>query len=218
MSDDTMAPPEPGAGPDPDADADVAVARRGGRIAPVVATLVAVVMIGLLVVLVGAEPGESNEGTSPLIGRPAPEAVGELDDGRPFDLSRRRGSWVVLNFFASNCVPCIREHPELIEFVDQQRELGSEGAEFYSVVFGDTRSRVEAFFEERGGDWPVIYSDGDVLPVAFGVNLVPETWIVDPQGIVCARFISEVTAASLNVTLQQLRERGGAGCVEIVGA
>ncbi|MEM9041294.1 MAG: TlpA disulfide reductase family protein, partial [Actinomycetota bacterium] len=140
MSDDTIAPPDPGAEPD----ADGAVARRGGRIAPVVATLVAVVMIGLLVVLVGAEPGESNEGTSPLIGRPAPEAVGELDDGRPFDLSRRRGSWVVLNFFASNCIPCIREHPELIEFVDQQRDLGSEGAEFYSVVFGDTRSRVEA--------------------------------------------------------------------------
>ena len=52
---------------------------------------------------------------SPLIGRPAPEATGTLDDGTSFDLSRRKGSWVVLNFFDPTCVPCIQEHPELVD-------------------------------------------------------------------------------------------------------
>ena len=177
------------------------------RIAPVVVGVLAVVMVGLFVVLIGADPDEAATAESPLIGRPAPEAVGELDDGRPFDLSRRKGSWVVLNFFTSDCRPCIAEHPELITFVDQQRALGANGAEFYSVVVADSRERVEAFFAERGGDWPVIYpADGSTMDVAFGVSMVPETWVIDPNGFVRARIISETSAEQLGLVLRQLRE------------
>ena len=181
-----------------------------GRLAPWIALAVAVAMIGLVVLLVNANPDDgAPSADTPLLNQPAPEAVGELDDGTPFDLSRRKGSWVVLNFFQSDCVPCIQEHPELVEFVDQQRSLGPDGAEFYSIVFGDSRPRVERFFEERGGDWPVVYSEGDSIPSAFGVSLVPETWIVDPQGVVRDRLISKVTADELSVLLQQWREALG---------
>ncbi len=184
-----------------------AVDRSRGRLAPWIALVVALALIGLVVLLVNAG-GDKLAATpdTPLMNRPAPEAVGVLGDGTPFDLSRRKGSWVVLNFFQSDCVPCIQEHPELIEFVDQQRALGPEGAEFYSIVFGDSQERVEEFFAERGGDWPAVYSDGDAIPAAFGVALVPETWIIDPQGVVRFRAINRVTADSLSVTLQQLRE------------
>jgi cytochrome c biogenesis protein CcmG/thiol:disulfide interchange protein DsbE len=187
-------------------EAEVGTSRRNGVLAPFVALGVAVVMIGLVVLLIGADPNGSGvqDANTPLMDNPAPEAVGELGDGTPFDLSRRKGSWVVLNFFQSDCVPCIREHPELIKFVDQQRAL-DQGTEFYSVVFGDTKDRVERFFEERGGDWPVVFSDGDGMPASFGVNLVPETWIVDPQGIVRFRAISEVSADTLSAILQQLQ-------------
>ncbi|MFN3255729.1 MAG: TlpA family protein disulfide reductase [Ilumatobacter sp.] len=179
---------------------------RSSRLAPFIALGVAVVMIGLIVLLIGAEPDDGTVAESPLIGRPAPEATGTLDDGRFFDLSRRKGSFVVLNFFRSDCVPCIQEHPDLIEFVEQQRQLGSDGAEFYSVVNGDTPERVERFFAERGGDWPIIYSEADEFSVAFGVAAVPETWIIDPDGIVRERFVSKVTAEFLSITLQQYRE------------
>jgi cytochrome c biogenesis protein CcmG/thiol:disulfide interchange protein DsbE len=174
-------------------------------LAPFVALGVAIVMIGLVVLLIGAEPNDGNKtANTPLMDNPAPEAVGELGDGTPFDLSRRKGSWVVLNFFQSDCIPCRREHPELIEFVDQQRAL-DQGTEFYSVVFGDTKERVDRFFEERGGDWPVVFSAGDGMPASFGVNLVPETWIIDPQGVVRFRAITEVTADTLSAVLQQLQ-------------
>ncbi|MEP1125917.1 MAG: redoxin domain-containing protein [Ilumatobacter sp.] len=181
--------------------------RSGGRLAPFIALGIAVALIGLVVLFIGADPdAPAPQGASPLLGKPAPEAVGELDDGTPFDLSRRKGSWVVLNFFQSSCIPCIAEHPELVEFVDQQAGLGAQGAEFYSVVTGDTRANVEAFFEREGGDWPAIYSDGDQITVAFGVAQVPETWIIDPRGVVQARFQGEVTAEVLSVTIQQIRE------------
>ena len=176
------------------------------RIAPWVALAVAVVLVGQIVVLATAGGDDDNTADSHLLGRPAPEATGTLDDGTPFDLARRKGSWVVLNFFTADCVPCIQEHPELVEFAEEQAALGNDGAEFYSVVVNDTVEDVEEFFEENGGDWPKIYSEHGEFPVAFGVSAVPETWIVDPNGIVRVRIISKVTSEDLNVTLQQLRE------------
>ena len=180
--------------------------RRPRAVAPWIALVVAVVLTGMFVVLVGASPNDGGVTTSsPLLGRPAPEAVGTLLDDTKFDLSQRKGSWVVLNFFRADCVPCIQEHPDLVEFVAQQEALGPDGAEFYSVVVNDTREDVEEFFATRGGDWPVVF-EHEQIDVAFGVSLVPETWIVDPSGIVQVRIISRVSIENLNVTMQQLRE------------
>jgi len=176
------------------------------RVAPWIALAVAIVLAGLFAVLLTATGDDRDSADSPLLGRPAPEAVGTYADGSTFDLARRKGSWVVLNFFTADCVPCMQEHPELVEFADRQAELGPAGAELYSIVVNDTPADVDAFFAERGGDWPVIYSDLGEIPVSFGVSAVPETWIIDPAGVVRVRFISKITAENLEVTLQQLRE------------
>lgn len=181
---------------------------RSRRLAPLVVGAIAVVMVGMLVVLAGASPDSGGASAdSPLIGRPAPEATGTLSDGTSFDLSRRKGSWVVLNFFDPTCVPCKREHPELVTFSNDQATLGIDGAELYSVITRGQRSEIEEFFDTNGGDWPAIYSDNDEFPVAFGVAQVPETWIIDPSGVVQLRLISEVTAEQLNSILRQFREQ-----------
>ncbi len=179
--------------------------RRHGRVAPLVVGAIAVVMVGLLWIIARADTDRQATAATPLIGQVAPASVGRLDDGRPFELSRRKGSWVVVNFFTHNCVPCIREHPELIEFVEQQRALGPDGAEFYTIVRDSTQEQVDAFFAERGGDWTVVYDTDYEFVNDFGVALVPETWIIDPNGIVRQRIISEVTAAGLGQLLQQYR-------------
>ena len=176
------------------------------RIAPFVVLGIGLLVAGLVVVLASADPARNREVSSPLIDRPAPEAVGELADGSPFDLARRKGSWVVLNFFTSTCVPCQREHPDLIEFVEQQRSLGLDGAEFYTIVVDDDRQAVEEFFAAEGGDWPVVYDSTGRFAVAFGVAQVPETWIIDPSGIVRTRIVSQVTADFLGQQLQRIRE------------
>jgi cytochrome c biogenesis protein CcmG/thiol:disulfide interchange protein DsbE len=176
------------------------------RIAPLVVAAIAVVMAGLFVVLLTANPSNNETAASPLLGNPAPAVSGVYGDGSSFELSRRKGSWVVLNFFTHDCVPCIREHPELIAFVDQQRTLGVDGAEFYSVVRDSTRDEVDDFFAERGGDWPIVFDDRYEFVNGFGVALVPETWIIDPNGFVRRRFISEVTAEGLSTMLQAMRE------------
>jgi cytochrome c biogenesis protein CcmG/thiol:disulfide interchange protein DsbE len=187
---------------------DAAPRSRTRRLAPLVVGVVAVVMVGLIVVLAGASPDDGGTtADSPLIGRPAPEATGTLDDGTSFDLSRRKGSWVVLNFFDPTCVPCIREHPELVTFSEDQATLGNDGAELYSVITRGEQDEIEAFFADNGGGWPAIYSEADEFPVAFGVAQVPETWIIDPSGVVQLRLISTVTAEQLNSILRQYREQ-----------
>jgi cytochrome c biogenesis protein CcmG/thiol:disulfide interchange protein DsbE len=178
---------------------------RPRRVAPLIAAGVAIVLIALFVVLLSADKNPTESAASNLIGELAPDATGELADGTPFDLSRRKGSWVVLNFFTHNCVPCIREHPELVEFVDQQRALGTTGAELYTIVRDSTREQVDEFFAERGGDWPIVYDPDYEFSNGFGVTLVPETWIIDPNGFVRARFISEVTAEGLGSLLNDMR-------------
>jgi len=179
---------------------------RRRRVAPLVVGAVTVALVALFVVLLTADNAQDQTADSPLLGKVAPDVSAEYEDGSSFVLSHRKGSWVVLNFFTHDCVPCIREHPDLVDFVDQQRALGSEGAEFYSVVRDSTRDEVDDFFAERGGDWPIVYDVDYEFVNGFGVPLVPETWIIDPNGVVRARFIAEVTAEGLGGALQSIRE------------
>jgi cytochrome c biogenesis protein CcmG/thiol:disulfide interchange protein DsbE len=192
--------------PDPTGDPDDGQPSRRRRIAPLVAGAVAIALVGLFVVLLTADNAQDETADSPLLGKVAPDVSAEYEDGSAFVLSHRKGSWVVLNFFTHDCVPCIREHPELVDFVEQQQALGSEGAEFYSVVRDSSRDEVDEFFAERGGDWPIVYDVDYEFVNGFGVPLVPETWIIDPNGVVRARFISEVTADGLSAALQTIRE------------
>ncbi len=179
---------------------------RSRRVAPWIAGGVAVVLAALIGVLAINRGAGGDSADSPLLGQPAPTVRGTLAEGGQFDLSRRKGSWVVLNFFSHDCVPCIVEHPELIEFVDTQRALGTQGAEFYTVVQESSREEVEQFFAERGGDWPIVFDDEFEFQVEFGVAQVPETWVLDPNGTVRARYIATVDAASLSRDLQAMRE------------
>ena len=185
--------------------------KRRFPVAPIVAGVVAIVMVLVFVVLAGSDPVTDDKADTPLLDRPAPTVVGETIDGASFDLARRRGSWVVLNFFQSDCQPCKSEHEQLVQFAGQQAALGSSGAELYTIATPpDTDEAVRDFFTTYGGgDWPVVRDyDGSAM-VAFGVSKVPETWIIDPDGIVRGRFISEISASGLSQALSQLQASYG---------
>ena len=198
-------------GPTDDDSNDDGSGRR--RIAPFIALAVAVVIGALFVVLAGSGPATNDTINSALIGQAAPGATGVTLDEQPFDLSRRKGSWVVLNFFDPACVPCVEEHPQLVAFQQQQAAL-ADGAELYTIINrsvgggnGSDDDDVAAFFAERGGDWPVVRDPNGAISVAFGVSQVPETWIVDPVGIVRVRFAGKIEAEGLGTLLQQMREQ-----------
>lgn len=179
------------------------------RTAPTIAVVAAVVVAGLLVVLARGGSKEASIGVvaSHLTDRAAPSLRTTTFDGTRFDLSRRKGSWVVLNFFNSSCIPCKVEHPELVAFDAQQRALGPDGAELYTVVQqDDDLTRVGSFFDERGGDWPILLDEAGRVFVSFGVAQVPETFVIDPDGVVRIRWAGQIDAATLARLVQQQRD------------
>ncbi len=163
------------------------------------------VAMAMFVVLLLRTDGDAGVGArSPLLGQPAPAVITTTIDDRSFDLTRRKGSWVVFNFFNSTCVPCIAEHPALLSFVEKEAAR-SDGVEMYTVVNDDADDAVRAFFAANEGDWPKLRDSDGAIAVAFGVAKVPETWIIDPNGFVRLRIMGSVVEGVLEEQMASLR-------------
>ena len=172
-----------------------------------IGTVVAAIIIAAFVVMLLVVDGDSDVGArSPLLGKPAPAVVTTTIDGESFDLARRKGSWVVLNFFNSTCVPCIAEHPSLVRFVEGEASR-SDSAEFYTVINDDSDEAIRDFFAANRGAWPKLRDTDGAIAVAFGVAKVPETWIIDPNGFVRLRILGAVSDGVLEAQLADLRAR-----------
>ncbi len=156
---------------------------------------IAVAAVFLLVLLATRPSASEREDHSELIGQLAPIIEGPTIDGGWFDIDDHRGRWVVVNFFSTTCVPCIREHPELVAFQEFHEPLGD--ATIVSVTFDDQASNVVEFFEENGGEWPVLVEDTGSIAVQYGVTGVPESFLVSPTGVVAERITGQITAAFL---------------------
>ena len=181
--------------------ADVEQQDGGPRTALVAASVVAVLVALLVGVLATRTPSTERVTESPLIGRLAPAIVGSTLDGESFDLSELRGRWVVVNFFATWCIPCIEEHPELVAFDEDHSAKGD--ASVVSVLFDDEADKAREEFDKRGGDWPVVIDDEGAVGVAYGVARVPESFLVAPDGTVVQRLVGGVTRAQLDSLLEQ---------------
>jgi cytochrome c biogenesis protein CcmG/thiol:disulfide interchange protein DsbE len=171
---------------------------RRGHSARWAAIAVGVVVAAFVVILATRPQASDVVAPSPLVDRPAPEVEGPGLGGETVRLSDLRGRWVVVNFFATWCVPCLREHPELVRFSDRHPP---EDVQVLAVVYDDQPEDVARFFRERGGEWPVVDDVG--AKVDFGVRGVPESFLVDPDGIVRTRLVGGVTADGLDGLLRQ---------------
>ncbi len=162
-----------------------------GRTALVTSAVLGVLLVGLVVILATREPATTRVAKSRLLGREAPAIVGDsVVGGDRFDIADARGRFVLVNFFAAWCGPCVEEHDDLVRFANTHAV--ADDARVVSVVFNDTPSNVERFFDERGGDWPVL-TDGDgSIAVAYGVTGVPESYLVAPDGRVVLKLLGGV--------------------------
>ena len=194
------------AGDDPAVELDdVVAAGAAPRTARIVAGVVGVVLVAFVVLL--ATRSSDDPVDREIVGRAAPEVVGTTSTGEEISSADWRGDWVLVNFFATWCVPCIQEHPELIE-LDERHDDGS--LRIVSVAFDDSPDEVAAFFEERGGDWPVLTEGTGSIALDYGVRAVPESYLVAPNGQVVAVFISGVTADQVDDTIERFAAPEGA--------
>ena len=187
-------------------DAGVPTTRRRGT--QLVAIAVGAVLVALLWVLVSASPNPSENADSPLLGQPAPAIETTTLDNQQFNLARRKGSWVILNFFNSTCVPCINEHPLLLAFV-RTEAIAQNPAELYTVVNDDSDDSVAVFFQKNGGNWPKLRDTNGSIAISFGIAKVPETWIIDPNGYVRLRIVGQLSNGLLEEQLFALKASFG---------
>ncbi len=160
------------------------------------AVLLVLVVVG--VVLATRTPQEAAVVSSPLLGRTAPSFAGsDLRTGAPVSLASLRGHYVVVNFFASWCVPCQQEAPRLALFHYQQTHRTG-GADMVSIVFHDADVSAKQFLLQHGEIWPAIDDPGGAIATRYGVTGPPSTFVIDPAGRVTAALLGPVTEKELD--------------------
>jgi cytochrome c biogenesis protein CcmG/thiol:disulfide interchange protein DsbE len=141
---------------------------------------------------------------SPLIDKPAPPfQLARLDDPqrmvRPEDL---RGQAWVLNVWASWCVACLDEHPLLVEFA----RAGV--APIYGLNYKDRPEAASAWLAKHGNPYAVSIVDPDGrVGIDYGVYGVPETFVIDRQGVIRFKHIGPVTPRVLDEQIVPLLRR-----------
>jgi cytochrome c biogenesis protein CcmG/thiol:disulfide interchange protein DsbE len=179
---------------------------RGRHTARWVGVVVLVVAAGLIAVLATRPSATTVEAQSPLVGKMAPPVGGVTVAGTHFELPRAPGHYVVVNFFASWCVPCQLEGPELVTFEFQHRSSSSPSV--VSVVFQDTTSSALAYQRKIGVTWPTMADPNNAIALAYGVREDPTSFLIAPDGRVVASIVGGVTAKGLNALVARSEARG----------
>ncbi|MDQ3881356.1 MAG: redoxin family protein [Chloroflexota bacterium] len=145
---------------------------------------------------------------SPLIGRSAPEFALTAIDGRRIALAELRGTPVLVNFWASWCVPaCVQEHAVLLAAAERH----SSDLQIVGVLYDDRVEDARTFLARHGdGGWPNLVDRDGALAIEFGVTGPPESYLIDGEGIVRWKQFGPVTAELLDEQLARLDGATGA--------
>lgn len=172
-----------------------------------------VVLAVVLASRFGVDPGLVD---SPLIGRPAPGFDLEyLDGSGSLSLDQLRGDIVVVNFFASWCLECRKEHADLVAVSDS---FADAGVTFVQIGYQEPVEASLSYLEEAGTSDSTRYlaDPGSRTAIAYGVFGIPETFFVDPSGVVVGKIIGEADALVLGAAIDAI-QRGESPGQQVTG-
>jgi cytochrome c biogenesis protein CcmG/thiol:disulfide interchange protein DsbE len=122
----------------------------------------------------------SKGSTKIAVGEPVPDRVlPDLPGPGHGSIAEQRGKWVLVNLWASWCVPCREEAPVLERFYRAERKKGTT---VVGINVQDNRDDASAFLRTHPTTYPQLRSVGDERSAAFGSTGVPENFLVDPRG------------------------------------
>lgn len=163
-----------------------------------------VVFIALVVLLSVGLKLDPKKVPSPLIDKPAPAfSLSTLfDENKTFDPEQMKGKVWLLNVWASWCVSCRQEHPLIVE-------LSRTGVvTVIGLNYKDTRADAKRWLTRMGNAYPAsAFDEKGSVGIDWGVYGVPETFVIDKQGIIRYKQIGPVTREALNETILPLVKR-----------
>jgi cytochrome c biogenesis protein CcmG/thiol:disulfide interchange protein DsbE len=138
---------------------------------------------------------------SPLLDKPAPPLV--LDDlagDGTVQLSDHLGDVIIVNFWSSSCLSCRAEHADMAEAAAHYADAD---VTFFGVDIWDTLENGRAYLDQYGWIPGAVYGIdyGSTATFSYGVTGTPETFFIDPGGIVVAKVIGPVTYGLLTSTI-----------------
>ena len=140
---------------------------------------------GLLLCVLASGCANSAGGSAVQTGGPAPQLEGVDLEGRPLRLADLRGQVVLLNFWATWCIPCLEEIPDLERVAST---LVPRGAQVVGAnVDADDPTRLAAFAREHGITYPVVIATPRDVET-YRLTVIPTTFLIDQQGVVRQRY------------------------------
>ena len=123
-----------------------------------------------------------------------PQLQVQTVDGKAYDLAAHRGQWVVINFWATWCGPCLQEMPELSALAAMRQHIAVIGLAYEET----TAEELRVFLAKRPVAYPIAPIDVYDPPKDFGAPRgLPTTWLIAPDGTVKRKYTGPVTARML---------------------
>ena len=122
-------------------------------------------------------------------------------DGKPLDLAGYRGKVVLLDFWATWCVPCRDEIPHFVEFQDK---YGEQGFQVIGISMDDDAKPVREFYKEFKMNYPVALGNEKVAEAYGGVLGLPITFLIGRDGRIAAKYVGAVEMPAVEEKLQLL--------------
>lgn len=137
---------------------------------------------------------------------PAPDFTLVDTTGRTWSLGELKGQVVFVNFWASWCQPCLQEMPSMQAL---NSFLPDEGFVMLSILFNDAPALAENIAERLNLTFPILIDPENSAARAYGLTGVPETYIIDKQGVLRKKFIGPVewnSAAARQMVQQYINQ------------
>ncbi len=154
----------------------------------------------VLLVVTACGPGQPSGART---GQQAPPVVGTAIDGSTVDLAALRGTPVIINFWASWCMPCRQEFPL---FKERLAALGpSDGLKIIGVLYKDEPALAQRFLDDQAATWPTVDDPDGSLAAAYRVVAPPQTYFIDKDGVVRGIQIGEVQPSDFDTQYAKIR-------------
>jgi cytochrome c biogenesis protein CcmG, thiol:disulfide interchange protein DsbE len=149
----------------------------------------------------GLDDGSTTVRGHPLVGQPAPEIDLTTLDGDRITLSSLRGQPVLINFWATWCLPCRDEFPLL---ASAYQEYADDGLEILGIIHDDTAAAAREFADDMGATWPMLIDADDVAWDDYTGVAMPTSLFVDPEGVVRAFSLGGFSETGLTAQLARI--------------